>query len=279
MKRQTFVVVGLGLLGGSLGGALRKSYPGARVIGVSRSLAKARHARKKGFVTDASSDLSQAVCSADCVFICTPVDTISAIIREIDKTAKRGTVVTDVGSTKERLLKWAERQKFRRIRFVGSHPMAGSHLTGLVHASPDLYRETLTFVTRHRGISEGAFSYMARLWRKLCGQVVVVNGKTHDGIVAEISHLPHLVSAVLVQTVTPKILRFAGSGFKDVTRIAQGDPRIWIPIFAANQARVARLLGKFRRAISLAEVRLRQGDYGFFRRLLMVSAARRRNLR
>src|SRR3989338_904565 len=147
MRSQTFVIIGLGLLGGSLGRALRQIFPKATVIGASRSRSKIRLAKRKGFITRGTTKLSEAVKFCDCIFICTPVDTIPKFISQIDRFARSGTMVTDVGSTKAELIRWVEKKKFKNIHFVGSHPMAGSHLTGLQHATGDLYRSSFTFVT------------------------------------------------------------------------------------------------------------------------------------
>ncbi len=275
---RTFVIVGLGLLGGSLGRALKQIFPKAAVIGVSRSRSKIRLAKRKGFITQGTTKLSEAVKSCDCVFICTPVDTIPTFISQIDWFAKSGTVVTDVGSTKEKLIHWVEKKKFKNIYFVGSHPMAGSHLTGLQHAKGDLYRSSFTFVTTHREIHGPALRFVVKLWQKLCRRVVVIKAKEHDSIVAEISHLPHLISALLIDLVSRRAAPFASTGFRDTTRVAQGDPNLWVPIFAANRKNLIRLLNRFRSALREMKNDLRESNLTSLRRLLKKSAEKRKKI-
>jgi len=175
----TFAIVGLGLLGGSLGGVLRHAYPNAKVVGVSRFESKIKLAKKKGFITAGTTQLPQAVRSADFVFICTPVDTIQNLICRVDQFTKFGAVVTDVGSTKGSLIRWVERQKFKNIHFVGSHPMAGSHLTGLHYANPNLYCDSFVFITRHKGINQKAKKLLTNVWRKLGLEVVEIDAQKH----------------------------------------------------------------------------------------------------
>ncbi len=250
MRRQTFAIIGLGLLGGSLAGALRKQFRNARVIGISRSASKLREAKRKKLITDGARDLRNGVQSADFIIICTPVDTIPKLIAEVDRFAKRSAIVTDVGSTKETLIRWAAKRKFKNIRFIGSHPMAGSHLTGLSHASSDLYRDSLTFVTKHAGAHKGSLKSVVSFWRKLCRKVVVLPAERHDKIVSEISHLPHVVAALLAQSASTTSLPFASSGFRDTTRIARSDARLWVPILLSNRRNLLRKLGEFSRTLN-----------------------------
>ncbi len=249
---KTFAIIGLGLLGGSLGGALKRAFPRARVLGVSRSPQKIRIAQKKKLITTGTTSLPLAVSAADFIFICTPVDTISHIILKVDQFAKKGATVTDVGSTKGDLILWAQKQRFKNIYFVGSHPMAGSHLTGIKHAKVDLYKSSFTFVTRHRGINQKAFELTKQIWRKVCKRVIEIDAQTHDEVTAEISHLPHLVATLLVDHVSPKALQYASSGFGDTTRVAQGDPRLWVPIFGSNRKNLIQGLQKL--AVSIKKL-------------------------
>ncbi len=278
MRSQTFTIVGLGLLGASLGGALKKIFPRSKIIGVSRSRAKIRLAKQKGFITAGTTSLPEAVRSADFVFICTPVDTIPKLISEIDRSAKTGAIVTDVGSTKETLIRWVEKKRFKNICFVGAHPMAGSHLTGLRHANSKLYRSSFVFVTVHRGMNALALAKLTKIWRKLSRKVIQIDASIHDSVAAEISHLPHLVSALLINAATDRALRFAGTGFCDTTRIAQGDPRLWVPIFTENRKNLLRLLAQFRKSILKVENHLRSRDRFSLSQLLKKSAGRRQKI-
>jgi len=275
MRRQTFAIVGLGLLGGSLAGALRKKFPGAHVTGISRSALKLRDAQRKKIITAGTRDLKAGVQSADFIFICTPVDTIPKFISQIDRHAKPGAIVTDVGSTKGSLIRWVEKKRFKNIQFVGSHPMAGSHLTGLEHANSNLYQDSFTFVTAHRKVSRKALRSITVFWRRLCRKVVVVPADQHDQIVAEISHLPHLLAALLVGSVSSKSLVFASSGFRDTTRVAQSDPRLWVPILLSNRKNMLKGLQKFLKLLNQIKSALSRSDEKYLSAFLASSARKR----
>ena len=275
MSSPTFAVIGLGLLGGSLSGALRRAFPRARVIGVSRSPVNVRLAVRKRLIHEGTTNLAKAVSAADWVVICTPVNTIARFVSDIDRHAKRSVIVTDVGSTKGDLIRWVEKRKMRRIHFVGSHPMAGSHLTGLAHAQSDLFRKSFAFVTTHRGVNGRALQQVAALWKKLCRNVFILPAPVHDQIVAEISHLPHLAAAVLVDLASARSSRFAGTGFFDTTRVAASDPLLWTPIFEANRKNLIRLINRFQKRLTGLRRSLQKNQKAPILQLLRSAALKR----
>jgi prephenate dehydrogenase len=272
---QTIVVVGLGLIGGSLGSAIRKRMRGARVIGVSRSLQKIKSARRKRLIHSGSTRIRPALRLADLVFVCTPVDTIPKVIAEVDRCANRGTVVTDVGSTKESIVRWAERRRFKNIRFIGSHPMAGSHLTGMEHARPDLFRRAVVFVTPTGKSNPVALKMVSNIWRKLGAKVRLLTYEEHDRIVSEVSHLPHAAASALMNSVRPNHLRFASSGFFDTTRVAQGNPDLWVPIFMTNRRNLIRDLNRFGKKLDRFTAILKKGSQASLRRALVKASSLR----
>jgi cyclohexadieny/prephenate dehydrogenase len=247
---RTFAIVGLGLIGGSLGAALRKRFPRASVVGVSRDQRKINLARRKGLIYNGTRDYTRGFQYADMIFVCTPVDTIPTIVSKIDRVARPGTIVTDVGSTKGEITRWADRQHFKNIKFVGSHPLAGSHLKGAEHARQGLFRDAFVFVTPTKGTNTKARSGVVSVWKKLGAKVKVVNPKTHDVIASEVSHLPHAVATCLIQSVSNRSLKFASTGFRDTTRIAQGDPKLWAPIFLSNRKNLIRDLKQCNRHLT-----------------------------
>jgi len=245
----TFVVVGLGLIGGSLAVAIRKRIRSARVIGVSRSSRKIALAKKRKLIHEGFTQISPAVQGADFVVICAPVDTIPKLISEVDRYAKAGTVVTDVGSTKGEIVRWARSKRFRKIEFIGSHPLAGSHLTGLEHAKGDLFEGAFAFVTPVKKSRVPAVRTVSQFWKKLGSNVLIFSPEVHDRIVSQISHLPHAVASILMHTISPRSIRYGASGFLDTTRVAQGDPRLWAPIFLTNRTNLLKDLRHFEKAL------------------------------
>lgn len=242
---KTIAVVGLGLMGGSLAAACRKKFPQSRIIGISRDPGALRIAKQKKWIHEGFKDLKAGAANADFIILGTPVDTLKPLLLQIDRAAKPGTIATDVGSVKGELVRWASRTRFKNIQFVGAHPMTGSHERGIAVAQPDLYDHGFTFVIRARGVSDAAFQTVKKFWKKISPKIAVVTAEEHDQITGEISHLPHLAAVCLALMPSPKSLKHAGPGFLDATRIAQGHPSIWIPIFRANRRAVLQALGRY----------------------------------
>lgn len=235
MFPRTIAIVGLGLIGGSLGLAFGKNLPKVRVLGLSRSASKIRRAKEKKAIAAGSTNPREVLSRADLVILCTPVSKIPFWIRECEKWARPGCLVTDVGSTKREIVSWADRTHFKKIRFIGSHPMAGSHRTGLEAAERNLFAGSLCFVTPTRKTDSSALKILVALWKKIAAKVILLPPSRHDRIVAEISHLPHAMAALLVLNTSASALPFAATGFRDATRIAQGDPLLWRDIFLTNR--------------------------------------------
>ena len=242
---RTIIIVGLGLIGGSLAAACRRAFPRTRIVGVSRNPSSLRKAKSKGWIHEGTTDLKKALHSSSLVVLSTPVDTLKNFLVRLDRLAPRGTVVTDAGSVKGFLVRWSDLRQWKRIQFVGAHPMAGSHLQGIPAARPELFKGALTFVARGRKTSPAALRLVAHFWKKISGRVLVISPELHDRLTAEISHVPHLLAALLVANVSPRALRVAASGFLDSTRVAQGDPQLWAPILLENHREVEKGLEKF----------------------------------
>lgn len=274
--KKTFVIIGLGLLGGSLAAAIRRRFKSAKVIAASRTRRHIAFAKKKKFIHFGTTDLKAALRGADFVLICTPVDTIPSLIEKIKRYAKPGTVVTDVGSTKNMIVRFADQKRLKRISFIGSHPLAGSHLTGVEHARADLFEGCHVFLTPTRHSDPKALRAIQAFWRKLNAHVHVVSPERHDRLVSEISHLPHAIAAALVHSVSGASLRFAASGFLDATRIAQGDPNLWVPIFLTNRTHLISSLRRFKKALGNLETFLRTGSRRKLTRFLRSASQKRR---
>ncbi len=279
------VIVGLGLIGGSLAGACRKVFPKSHVIGVTRNRVALAKAKKKGWIHEGYTDLKQAfkqgrfsgthLRTAPFVILCTPVDTLKNFLLQLDRLAPARTIVTDAGSVKGFLVRWAQRRRWRRIQYVGAHPMAGSHERGIDYARPDLFKEAVTFVMPGRGPSSRT---VAQFWKKISKQVVLISAEEHDRITSEISHLPHLIASALVASVSRKSLPFSANGFLDTTRIAASDPNLWAPIFQENRKELFRALATFESRLIFLKKTLKKGNRGRLKRFLEASQRRRKSL-
>ncbi len=228
--KPTVAIIGVGLIGGSLGQALRQSKR-YRVLGIARRpFSTLRDAKHLGAIDAGSTNLTD-VYQADIIVMATPVDSIVPFVQKIKPFLKPHAIVTDVGSVKGIL-----DQQIRGVRFVGAHPLAGSHKTGVKAARADLFKgATCVLVPQDRT----ALKSIRDLWRTTGARVLIMSAQAHDAAVALTSHLPHLLAHALVHAAAKrpnqKILQslMAGS-FRDVTRVASSDPDQWVQIFQAN---------------------------------------------
>ncbi len=278
MTPKTITIVGLGLMGGSLAASCRRKFPQARITGISRNPKSLRFALKKKWIHEGTSQLAQGIAKAELVVLCSPVDTFGKLLSVINQNALSGTLVTDVGSVKGQILREIRKRKLRRLQFVGAHPMAGSHKQGIQAADPFLYDQGITFVIREKGIPPQAFAKVRNFWKRISGRIVTVSAAEHDQIVSEISHLPHALAVCLMQTVKTDYLSLTGSGFRDVTRIAEGDASIWEPILTGNQTAVRRALKAFRSQLDTLERFVAKKDKRNLHKYLLEAARKRKQI-
>jgi prephenate dehydrogenase len=252
-------IVGVGLLGGSLGLALHARGMAQRVVGVGRRVERLAQAKGLGAIDEATTDLAEGVADADLIVCGTPVQHIVEILPDVAKAARPGALVTDLGSTKGAIAAAARCFEGSDAAFVGSHPMAGSDRSGVEFAAADLYEGTTTFIAVELDTPKDRVAELSRLWRAVGSRVVLIHPERHDRLVAAISHLPHLLAVAAVRTVADvhedeNFLRWViGNGFRDTTRVAQGSIEMWSDICATNPAAIAEALDAF--AEKLAEIR------------------------
>jgi prephenate dehydrogenase len=232
-------VVGLGLLGGSIALAARQRLPGARVIGYSHRAATRAKARELGAATEIVDDLAAAVCAADLVIVATPIFTFEGYFAEISKLVSPHCIVTDVGSTKVMPHQWADRQLDKRAHYVGSHPVAGSEQRGVEFARDDLFYQARCVLTVTQATNRTAVKLLKAFWSALGCSIQVMDPLEHDRIFANISHVPHVLAAGLVNASDDADMKFAGKGFLDSTRIASGPSTIWTDVLMANSENIA----------------------------------------
>jgi prephenate dehydrogenase len=251
-------IVGVGMMGGSLGMALRRS--GAEVVGLGRSPAKLRKAVRLGACDRAASDFS-AVRDADAVVLCTVVDEIVPTLRKILPFVSPRTFVTDIGSVKGPIVQGAARALKGRAgapQFVGSHPLTGSEKTGAENARPDLYRDAMVALCPLPSSSPSALRRARAFWERVGARTAVMSDRVHDSLVAHTSHLPHILSAGLVRVLSDldrrdsNAARLLAGSFRDTTRIADSDPRQWAEICGANGPSVAAALRSYLRVLNQA---------------------------
>src|SRR5262249_23047058 len=230
MKIQTLTIVGVGLIGGSVGLAAKKRGIAARVVGVGRRQDTLHHALSLGVIDDGVLDLTAAVRHTDMVIFCTPVDRIIEQVLAVASCCPAGTLLTDAGSTKAAIVHGVESRLPPGMTFVGSHPLAGSEKRGSEYADADLFQDRLTVVTQTPPTDQAALERVVSFWQALGSRVRVMSPEAHDRALAYTSHLPHLAASALAGILPPNVHELTATGFRDTTRIAAGDPASWTGI-------------------------------------------------
>ncbi len=242
VKDKNVAIIGLGLLGASLGMALREGK--YRRLGWSRRPEINRWALENNVADEASDDLECIIGKADITIICLPVPLIKEYIVKYAGAWRPGSVVTDIGSVKQVIVECGEKYlEPRGVHFVGSHPMAGTEKSGPEAAFPSLYDNAEAFVTFTEMTNRQAFNDVVELWESIRVKVVKITPGAHDILVAHTSHVLHVVALALTQAVLDcpdeeeKRMRFSGcaTGFRDTSRIASSSPRMWREIIENNQ--------------------------------------------
>lgn len=251
MHWKKVTLVGVGLLGGSLGMALRERRLAKSVVGFVRRKASVAECKRVGAVTAATKDLLRAVEGAELVVLCTPIAQMRPLVEQMLPALAPGTVVTDVGSVKASVVRELESLVAKAgAHFVGSHPMAGSEKTGVAAARADLFTDAVCVITPTRASSKAAVRKVEQLWRSVGSRLLRLMPEAHDDLVSRSSHLPHVIAAQLANLVLgpgqPKEQRIlCANGFRDTTRIAAGSPEMWRDIAMANRENLLRALSAF----------------------------------
>ncbi len=228
-------IVGLGLMGGSLGLSLKRRRLASRVMGVSRSASTVRHAKRMGAIDDGTVSLEDGVRDAQLVVLATPVDTIVPLAQRAARAMPSSSIITDVGSTKHVIVEALERTGSSRVAFVGTHPLTGSEQRGLGASRADLYDDATCIVTKTSRSNRRAVETVTRFWRVLARRVLVMDPRRHDRLLAEVSHVPHMLAFALIEAASAEALATAPRSFLDLTRVAKSDADLWDDILISNR--------------------------------------------
>jgi len=270
---DTVAILGVGLIGGSIGLGLLERGLARRVVGIGRRPASLRAARRRGAATETTTDVARGVADASVVIVCTPVDHVAEQVAHIRRHCLPEALVTDVASTKATIVAAiaaddAVPDPERRGLFVGSHPLAGSEKTGVRFAEPGLFAGRAVVVTPTVRTPAAVVRKVTRFWKSLGARVSTMSAESHDEAVAAISHLPHLVASALAAATPPEQLKLVGGGWRDTTRVAAGDVELWRQIFGDNRRRLAPCLDHFITVLTEFRRALVEGDESELRRLL-----------
>ncbi len=254
-------VLGVGLMGGSIGLAAREHVDGAEVVGFGRDPERLRSALDRGAIQRAADSLEEAVEGAALCFACAPVGALPELVRAALDASGEDTLVTDVGSTKHDLV-----SRMADPRFVGGHPIAGAETAGVEHARADLFQGAVWYLTPHEQSGGLLYERLHRFVVDVGARPVAVDAETHDRLVAVFSHLPHVLANVLASQAAARLsehgeaLRQVGPSFRDMTRVAGANTPIWSDIYRSNRAAIAEEIRGFRRELDEVERRLEAGE-------------------
>jgi len=246
MKIKTLTIVGVGLIGGSIGLAARERGLAEHILGVGRQRSSLDKARHVGAIDEGCLDLAEGVHRADLAVFCTPVDNIAQQVLAAAPGCAPGTLLTDAGSTKAVIVHGIEGRLPEGVAFVGSHPLAGSEKRGPEHADARLFQDRLTVVTPTDRTDALAVARTVAFWEALGSRVRLMTPEEHDRALALTSHLPHLLATALAGILPPEFYDLTATGFRDTTRVAAGDPALWSAIFAQNRTAVLEVLARLR---------------------------------
>ena len=244
-RRELFrrvAIVGVGLMGASLGLAIKKKGLSREVIGIGRQEASLKKAKEMGAIDEWSLDFTKGILGADLIVLATPVNAILDLIEILGKEHRRGCIVTDLGSTKSAIVDRAEKVLHHSVLYVGSHPLVGSEKKGPANANSQLFEGGICVMTPTDKTNRLAREKTKQFWVQLGSTVRLMSPQEHDETLAYISHLPHLAAFALMKTIPDKYLELATQGLKDTTRIAASDPQVWRDIALTNHQPVLKAI-------------------------------------
>jgi prephenate dehydrogenase len=283
---QSVAIIGVGLLGASLGLAIKQRELAARVLGVGRAGSPSNQkALDIGAIDQAFTDPAPAVPDCDLVVLAANVGQFPALMAAIAPSLKSGALITDVGSTKQQVMKWAGKLLPANVDFIGSHPMAGSEKRGPENARADLFQDALCLLCPPRLRGRGAFTggrvaaateKLEKFWQALGMRTRQLPAHQHDQWVALISHIPHAAACVTAMVAGQNADAGAAiaGGFVDTTRVASGDPDMWTDIFLTNRVEINRNLNAAMQALRKLQAAIRRGDQSAVKEFLQTAKQR-----
>lgn len=259
-------LVGVGLLGGSLGLALRRGGLARRVCGLVRRSVSVKETLDLGLTDESTLDPDNAMEGCDLLVLCTPVSTMKSLVLDLFPRLNKGAFITDVGSVKGSVIADVESLALQYgLHFLGSHPMAGSEASGAAASREDLFRSATTVITPTPHTCPTAIEKIRATWEAVGSRVLEMSAEHHDILVARSSHLPHIVASELARYVLnpshpPEQAALCATGFRDTTRVASGSPEMWKDIVMANRQNLVQMIDDLIQDFKSIQTAIEQGD-------------------
>mgnify|MGYP001618267562 FL=1 len=277
------VIVGVGLIGGSLAMISRRKGLVKEIIGVGRGAANLKEAVKLNIIDSFTFDISEAVKGADLIVMATPVGSFEWLVKQMRHSLNKGAIITDAGSVKGRMVSRIERLLPKGTYFVAGHPIAGKEKTGVKAASQTLFEGTKCILTPTKKTDASALKKIKALWKAVGAEVVLMDPMLHDKVLGAVSHLPHAAAYSIVNTVAEikkdgnNFIAFSGGGFKDFTRIAASSPEMWRDIFLSNRENLVNMISRYQKNLEKLKRYIKDKDSkGLIKELEKAKAIRDR---
>ncbi len=268
------VIIGTGLIGGSLGLALKKKKLVQTIFGLSFHQKNARLAKKIGAIDLIAKDL-EVVRDADLVILATPVESIIDIAWRIKDKLQKDCIVIDVGSTKEEVV-----SKLNSVisNFIGCHPLAGSEKRGIANLESDIFNGSVCILTPTALTNKKALNKIKAFWTKLGTEIVIISPEKHDQALACTSHLPHAIAFTLINSIPEKFLSLSSKGLRDVTRISSSDANLWAQIFLSNRNNLLSAISSFQKKFTVLKLAMKNKDKALLKKILKEGNKKRKRL-
>lgn len=284
MSIQSVAIIGLGLLGGSIGLAVQDRASDITTTGYDADADVRGKAAERGLVGTVCTSVSDAVAEADLVILCVPVGAMGSAAAEIPGHLKPGAIISDVGSSKQSVLEDLS-AALPGLTVIPAHPVAGTEQSGPEAGFATLFENRWCILTPPDGADEASVEALADFWRTLGSKIEIMDAEHHDLVLAVTSHIPHLIAYTIVGTASDledvtrgEVIKYSAGGFRDFTRIAASDPTMWRDVFLQNRSAVLEMLGRFTEDLTALQRAIRSGDGETLHELFSRTRAIRRGI-
>jgi len=259
-------IFGLGMIGGSIAYSLKKNKIAKYIYAFDKDKKSLLFAKREKIINDFDRDFNYLK-ESDLIIICTPINAYKSIFETIKSSKNNKCIITDVGSTKKTIMQLAAKVFGpNQTQFVGSHPLAGKEKSGVKNSSKNLFKDAVTIITGSKSIKKSTINKIKSFWKKIGCKTEVLTPDFHDVIMSQTSHIPHLISYGLVNSIyqskkVKNIGRFTGGGFEDFARIARSNPVMWRDICQNNRRNILSSLDSFIKELKSLKLTIKRNDY------------------